>query len=252
MKNEVALLSSSKKILAQVGGKMFSDIDFEKLNSTIDILGQKSGEITQEERVVASGYITDWENLVVTRLNEKSMKLVSLHRFLSLAPNASYGAISDWFIGEFSTVVEDILSGENYDNKFLEAYMELQATHGQIEDYRTEHAIIEPIIDINAMTKADIDARKLQFQAAIARLNAAMSKRELSFRRSFLTFKAMLNKDKNFKAFLKALDEQSAAATEARNIVKEKASLARMNVLISSSDIREALKELHSIEKELA
>lgn len=252
MANLTVVSDHNKDIIMQAGGKMFSDIDFNKLNTSIDTLGQKSGEITQDERLAASNYIRDWEILVVGRLYDKSAKLDAFLRILSTAPDALYKDLHRWFTGDYAGTIENLLSGKNYAEKFLEQYYELQEKMTALEEHKELHAISKPLLDKDTMTKVDIDARLLQYQTAAARYTAAVKKRELVFRRLFHTFKSTLNKDKDFRSFTKELAAQSSSAEEARNIVKEKSSLARMNVLISSSDVRDALKSLHEIEAEIA
>lgn len=248
-KNEIALVKSEKNLIMQVAGKMVDDIEYKTLDTAIENLGKKSGELTPEERNQAVDVVRKFENRVVSCIKTKNEKLNHFRSILMTSPTGDFYDI-ERFMG-MDDAIEQILSDKRYPEELLADFHDMQGGMAAIEAYKLEHEPEEPFIDVQHMTPADVAQKRFEYEVKQKRFQIAIGKHEFRIRKEFMTFKRALNKDKTFKAFIKALDQQATLAEEAINTVQEKVSMAQMNIVISSEDIRKTLREMHEWAKKI-
>lgn len=232
-------------IIKQVGGVLFKDIDYKTLDASVEALGSFTGEMNQEERVTASSMVSDFENRVVSTLQNKKQKLRYFKDLLNSPAHSDFRNV-ERFLSE--SAVKLLLEQEAF-NKHLDIYEKLLEEKNALEDYRKENIPMEPFIDEDSMTPIQAANLRSQHQIAMRKYKSAINKKEYTLRKNFYAFKKALDTDTAYKHFMDALKLQLKDSEEATDIVKEKCSYAKMNILIASSEVRQILRDLHNFAK---
>ena len=232
-------------IIKQVGGTLFKDIDYNALDTSVEALGNYTGDMTHEERMSASEVIDTFEDRVVSTLDNKASKLRYFRDLLTLPSHTDFRNV-ERFLTE--SAIGMLLSQEVF-KKHLEAYQELCDEKTMLEDYRKQNVPMEPFIDEDSMTPIQAANLRSQHQIAKRKYNSAVNKKEYMLRKNFYAFKKALDADTAYKHFLDALELQLKDSKEASSTVKEKCGYAKMNILISSAEVRQVLRDLHDFAK---
>lgn len=243
-KNEIALVKSEKTLVMQVAGKLIDDVEYKTLDAAIESLGKQSGVLTPEERVQAVDVVDKFQDRVVSCIDTKQKKLKEFKSVLTTPPMANFHHLKDFM--NMSDTIKQILSDKRYEDTLSTAFHALEESMYALEQFKSDNEPEEPFIDEQYMTPAAVSQKKFEYSIKKNRYEAAVGKREFAIRKEFMAFKRDLDKNKTFKAFTKALDQQIVLGNEAIATVKEKASVAQMNIMISSEDVRKALREMHS------
>lgn len=251
MANELAVVNDADKelITTVLGGNLAQDIEFEQLDSAIEKIAAHTKALTPEERVDASRFIDRFENRISNRIWDKKTKLDDFSLALELSATCSYENIVS--LNKRYGKALDILFARETLSSYQESWNEIKDMIQKCTEYREENMPDKPFIDGSTMTGLAIAKANREYELKLAMLDINVKKKETEVRRKFYTFMTKLKKDKEFKKFLKVLDEQAKAAKAASNIVEEKAQAAKMALLISDEDIRKALKEFHDFAKSL-
>lgn len=251
MANELAVVNDADKelITTVLGGNLAQDIEFTQLDSAIEKIAAHTKALTPEERVDASRFIDRFENRISDRIWDKKTKLDDFSLALELSATCSYENIVS--LNKRYGKALDILFARETLSSYQESWNEIKDMIQKCTEYREENMPDKPFIDGSTMTGLAIAKANREYELKLAMLDINVKKKETEVRRKFYTFMTKLKKDKEFKKFLKVLDEQAKAAKAASNIVEEKAQAAKMALLISDEDIRKALKEFHDFAKSL-
>lgn len=251
MANELAVVNDADKelITTVLEGNLAQDIKFEQLDSAIEKIAAHTKALTPEERVDASRFIDRFENRISDRIWDKKTKLDDFSLALELSATCSYENIVS--LNKRYGKALDILFARETLSSYQESWNEIKDMIQKCTEYREENMPDKPFIDGSTMTGLAIAKANREYELKLAMLDINVKKKETEVRRKFYTFMTKLKKDKEFKKFLKVLDEQAKAAKAASNIVEEKAQAAKMALLISDEDIRKALKEFHDFAKSL-
>lgn len=251
MANELAVVNDADKelITTVLGGNLAQDIKFEQLDSAIEKIAAHTKALTPEEHVDASRFIDRFENRISDRIWDKKTKLDDFSLALELSATCSYENIVS--LNKRYGKALDILFARETLSSYQESWNEIKDMIQKCTEYREENMPDKPFIDGSTMTGLAIAKANREYELKLAMLDINVKKKETEVRRKFYTFMTKLKKDKEFKKFLKVLDEQAKAAKAASNIVEEKAQAAKMALLISDEDIRKALKEFHDFAKSL-
>lgn len=251
-KQMTVLSTGEKELVLAAGGKLFDEIDYTSLDNVIENIGSHSGELTTDEKMYAADAIGQFENRIVSTLKNKHNNLREFLQVLQFKPSCGCSMIFD-----FVHAKEYILKLLTLDNrKTLEPFVEkfnkvIELTEEYLE-YQDTNRPEEPILDTYNMTQAQIEREKFKYKNKMLAYETKMKQKQYMIRKAFYTFKKDLDKNKEFKDFVKALTVQTANATEAMHIVEEKCAMAKMNVMISSADVRKILRELHEYAKTFA
>lgn len=251
MANELAIVNDADKelITTVLGGNLAQDIEFTQLDSAIEKIADHTKALTPEERVDASRFIDRFESRISDRIWNKKTKLDDFSLALELSATCSYDNIVS--LNKRYGEALDILFARETLSSYQESWNEIKDMIQKCTEYREENMPDKPFIDGSTMTGLAIAKANREYELKLAMLDINVKKKETEVRRKFYTFMTKLKKDKEFKKFLKVLDEQAKAAKAASNIVEEKAQAAKMALLISDEDIRKALKEFHNFAKSL-
>lgn len=251
-KQMTVLSTGEKELVLAAGGKLFDEIDYTYLDNVIENIGSHSGELTVDEKMYASDAIGQFENRIVSTLKSKHNNLRKFLQVLQFTPSCSCDGVLD-----FVHAKEYILKLLTLDNRktlepFVEKFNKIVELTEEYMEYKETNFPENSILDEYNMTQAQIEREKFKHKNKILAYQTKMRQKEYIIRKTFYAFKKELDKNKEFKDFIKALTVQTANATEAMHIVEEKCAMAKMNVMISSADVRKILRDLHDYAKTFA
>ena len=255
-----------KNAMVSYTGTLFSDIDFQGLNSIIDKISENKDELTDGMREAATKFADDWDNLVVKRLEFKRDKLEALESFFS-SNDRSFHNIAN-FINERSyyrngdvietegviyTVIEILRTKESWHDyadrlsDLVDQYEEIetnsQENAPQLEDYYT--------CDEEDMSYSDRVLAQKEYELAKAKFCKEAKKEEFKFRTEFVNLRKEMRSNKELKEFLKAMKSQLKRSREAISVVHEKSSLVKLAINFGGTSLLSALQELHEFQKTL-
>lgn len=264
-KNELVVINDTQKnALAQYTGTLFSDIDFNGLNSIIDRIAENKEELTDGMRAQASQFADDWDNLVVRRLNDKKDKLESLLDFFTSREkdmnyiSACIEGRSRYVRGSYIEsngiifVVESVLRSFKEDDMADELivlndeYEEMIQRHKEEEPDRDEY-----LIDEDNMTFNERVIAIKKFELDRAEYEKTISAEKFQFRKKFIELRKRICSDKKIVDFIKALKSQLRQAKDASAVVHEKSSMVKLAIGFGGTDLLKALQELHEFQKGL-
>lgn len=223
--------------LAQVN-TFFGDIDFNKLNETISQLANRQ-KLTKVEKTSALEIIDAWNTNIIGKLD---IEKTSITQFI----NALYGTghqngISDLIshqahIDELELLIDYIGANEQY-STLIDTMDQYTVVSGMLQN--------QPrlVIDL-ASTKAEeiiqykdmqleqhkVDAECKRLGNKIARLNTEIAK--------------MLVANKDVQTLIRGLKKKVSAMNKMKTQCTDKAQLAKINVTIDDTNVRDALKDL--------
>lgn len=246
-KNEVAIVTETEKAIITnvLGGRMAQDIEFKQLDSALEKIAAHTGELSNEERQSAAELVTSFEDRVINALRIKQSTLNHFYSNLQVDPNICYHrAVNS--VRDTNEQFRILFQGDETAYAGLEDMMnEFLDSVKKNEEYVMENEPEEPFIDKENMTPAEVAGEEMKYRMDLATFNTEMHRREFASRKLHRAFRKALAKNKAFVAFMKTLDNQKKTANTAVAITKEKASAAKMAILISNEEIREALRSFH-------
>lgn len=209
---------------------IFNGLDFSKLNKTITALATHNGDLTVQEKEFAVKTIEEWETGIIGELGNKEAEAYTILDVLSTSPRYS----------------------GYYDEDFLERMVEatgLQASYQKFLDakaayeYLTKNAPQYPVEDLS-LTLEESLKQKNDFKLEQAKHKIQASKLERNASVAFSQLKEELNAQDSVKELIKRITKFKRNVSKLKRECTEKSQLAKINVTINSSEIREALAEL--------
>lgn len=270
MANEVAVINEnvSNAIALAIGGNVDKE-KFESLNSIIDNIGNLSGEIDTDTRLQGMRYIDDWEDLVLRRIEYKVNRLSDLQDYFNNEYRNNFIAMLNSTIGngifrkDFRTINKNFFDNDvviniissvidpDGESGYLDTIEEICNDINDLDEWVEDNEPEKELIDNNNMTPAEITAIQLAYDAASNTFRAQLSKKIVSIKKKMNDFFRSMQRNKNTKNFLKSLTKQIEDTKDIKAIAKEKASIAKMNMVIPNADLRECLKELSVFQRTL-
>lgn len=255
-----------KNAITAYTGTLFSDIDFQGLNSIIDKIAENKEELTDGMREAATKFANDWDDLVVKRLEFKKEKLEAIEEFFSNR-NKDYNTLSNqingrnhWRNGEYVQddgiiyVVLDILKSNEKWAGFAEKLEEI------IDEYESLEANIkdeEPDADDffqksgDEMSYSERVINQKEYELAQAKHNREAGRARFELRKKYVSVRKEMHADKELEEFVKAMKAQLKKSREAISLVHEKSSLVKLAINFGGTDLLKALQELHEFQKTL-
>lgn len=228
MSNELTMIN---KGITNIVGKLYDDIDFTKLDNIIDKIGNNTGSLSSDERVSACKYIEDWDNVVVTRINKK---IDTLNQIMALIKHDNF----EIFINQKNTL--DIFASFSKDiEDGIDKLSSLYQDYIDFNDSKPDNILIDNTLSVN-----EINEQKAKYKYELAKFTFTQEKKMRKCILCFKELKKILKKDDNIQKMIKTCGIQKDNLITVRGEFKEKASLAKMNVLISSPEIRKSLIDM--------
>lgn len=217
--------------VAVIMPNLFQDINFTGLDTAIQALGNSSNQLSDNEKQNAVGIIDNWEKNVINRLELKQQDADRFLSTLNVQDNAIYIETD-----ELEAIVNAVGSGA------IIAYDTMRAKKYDLDDVIADKP--EKFIpDLDTTTEEKL-TQDCAFELETQKYTIRVAKARNEAVRAIKNLKIELNKDPNITELASRLAKFKRNIRKFTLDCKEKSELAKINVTISSDDVRTALKEL--------
>ena len=222
--------------------QFFGNIDFEKLNTAVTALANRTN-LTEVEKTSALEIIDTWQENVIDKLKLESDRIKDFLKCIGAQSNTSYRSntlanciINQEYIDEIEFLVDKTNMNKTY-NKLLEAIDEYTIANANIETAQQIVIDVNTTVEDEIIQRKDIELENIRNQAAVTKIGNKIAK----LTREILT---AINSDKDIVASLRMLKRQETVLTNAATTCVDKAQIAKINVTIDDPKVRESLTDL--------
>lgn len=265
MANEVAVANNANNAIALIVGDSINQESFNALDNILDNIGKFSGDVDDMTRQHGLDYIDQWEKLVIDRINDKQHTLREVTEYFDI-PSVDkfidrYGSRPDILLKEiyniisskmYLSVINNVADGngetvKDYTGKFEEY---IDGTE-EFFDWVSENRPVKEYMDKVNSTPAELAAATLKHDFEIEKFNAKMNTKATKILRYIFSTMRKVNSEPNVKRFVKEAKKQANTINNIKSVAEEKASIAKMNMIIPNADLRKCLRELSDFQKSL-
>ena len=216
-------------------------VSFENLNEVITKLGDSSKELSADEKASACMAIESWEKLVIEKIRTKANEMQAFLNVMSHGPFNCTSAQEE-AVAKLKAICYQIGLQEKYDS--------LAAAIKAAQDYQSEERPTAPRMSEGV---SNLENRRLHaaYQSEVAKYNIQLEKLN---RKAYLIWDDIsksLKKNVDCKEMLKSCNDWLGKQNKFYNGAREKAEIAKMNVSISSSEVRQLLRQMFDYEVEI-
>lgn len=216
--------------VATIMPNIFGDIDFTTLNKTITALGNSSNQLSEKEKGYAIEAISTWESSVIHRLADKEQEANTYIDFLNVNSNC---------FSPYNMPKEDI-------ELLIEAvglqdlYQEYVA---KMEEWNSLPTPEEPVIDLTMTLMEQMEIRTdYELQRKVWETTRTKLSREAY--NLMRKLKIELNNKPEIQELLVRMKKYKRNVSKFKNECVEKSQLAKINVTISSEEVKDSLRDL--------
>lgn len=216
--------------IATIMPNIFGDIDFSTLNKTITALGNGSGDLSDKEKELAVEAVNTWQESVINRLKDKEDEANCYIDFL----NVNYNRFAPWQMDQYS--VEMLIEAAGLQDMYQE-YLD------KMDEYTNLPQPERPVIDTSTTLMEQMKARTdydLEYQVWLTK----RQKIEREAYNIMRKLKIELNKLPEIQELLLRMKKYKRNVSKFKNQCIEKSQLAKINVSISSEEVRNSLRDL--------
>lgn len=230
-KNEIT--TSSKELGNQIVPNLFNDIDFNGLNNAIDNMAAASGDLSESEKQVAGEIIDNWNDSVVSRLDEKTSEMESIIDFFNA--KLSRTNMSNMELEDFGPALAEKTNTKQAYDKITNNLQDLD----QLEDSKPQ----KPAKSEKDTLEEDIKKQnKYEAERAVHKLKEA--RLEQTLRNNIGKWKREMNESDVVADMLRQARKFMKASRTMYNEANDKAQLAKLNISIASESARTSLRNL--------
>ena len=219
--------------------ELFSDFNFSDLNTAIESLADVSATLTQGEKDSAIQVVEDWEQNVLSRLEEHEHDLNQFVDFLDPAQSGGY------YHNDTQLDPEQMkaLAGQTGTIAQLQEYIDAKAALDLHEKREPEED--EAISDIDVSYSERIIAQKEQEKIdAVYELQSKRLARKVA--RTLYAWKKAMQENPDIQKLISYVRSYRKNTKKFTRECQDKSQVARLNISIASPKMRETLKELLS------
>jgi hypothetical protein len=224
---------------------LFKGVDFAGLNKTIESLAENNKELSNEEKTLAVQVINDWTNSVTDKLRVHQSEMNSLLNFFD---GNGYG--NNYYNGRHHGVIDDAKQEELAGvTNTLDLYNKYRDADELVNDLR-RNTPEYPVENVDE-TKAEYVIRMRDYEKANALHSLEISRADRTKSLAFNAWKKAIIANPDIKDILKKARSYVKNVDNLYTDCKNKGNLAKLNVTISSANVRTALRELLDFSVEL-
>lgn len=265
MANEVAVVNNTNNAIALIVGNSMNQESFNALDNILDNIGKFSGDVDDATRQHGLDYINQWENLVINRINDKQRILNEVMKYFNVTSVNDlvncYSSRPDVLLKEFYNIISSQMylnvinniancdgdTANGYTSKFEEHINEAEGFF----DWVSENRPVKEFIDKVNSTPAELTAAVLKHDLEEEKFSSKMNANATKVIKHILNTVRKVNNEPNVKKFIKEIKKQAEAIKNVKSVAQEKASIAKMNMVIPNADLRKCLRELSEFQKNL-
>lgn len=224
---------STQLVLAGGNSNLFKDVDFSQLNSAITSLGGASTQLTPDEKTNASKLVDEWTNTVTNKLNSKRYDLSSV---LSFFDNRGYQCRS-------SVLSDEQLASLAEQTGTTDTFSKIAAQKEIIEIIQEKKRPADVYHDINLSEVQNMLNQK-QYEMDYHIFQAELNKEDNKLNKLMTDWIKELKKHAAVKDMIAKAKEYIRTYNDVYEQAKQKGQLAKLNILISNAETRDALRSL--------
>lgn len=265
MANEVAVVNNTNNAIALIVGNSMNQESFNALDNILDNIGKFSGDVDDATRQHGLDYINQWENIVINRIYDKRRTLDEIMKYFNVASVNDlvdcYGSRPDVLLKELYSIISNQTylnvinniadcngdAANGYTSKFEEHINEAEGFF----DWVNENRPIKEFIDKVNSTPAELTEAVLKHDLEKEKFGSKMNANAAKIIKRILSTVRKVNNEPNVKKFIKEIKKQAETIKNIESVAKEKASIAKMNMVIPNVDLRKCLRELSEFQKNL-
>lgn len=237
---DLTIVKQQENAIGALATGIFKDIDFAGLNRIIDIIGDKSANLSVEEKTAATEIVGQWEETVLDRLKANGNKMRCMIEMLNRNAQSHI-----WLC---PIAGSDYMSQEQIDQIVFatdtkELFEKAQLAYEMQCEYRKEHSPERPYTDDN-MSYNEIARLTKRFEAEQSRYSIESTRYTRKTHLAFQEFIKALIKHKSVKEMLKKAEAHTASLKGYTTECQTKATMAKLNIQISSPEIRSVIHEM--------
>lgn len=228
--NQIVPSQQSQQLSASLARDLFKDIDFTGINAAIEAIANHSGDLDKEGKQEANKIIDQWAYDVVDRLQKRNRENNEFIHFFDVNIQSSEDKLE--------TIGFELAERTNS----MEAYNKLMNAIDAVNAYRNHKPIKEEVDIDDTITTQTEKAKQFEKNNSLYEIK---KKRLENERKMFeAAWKREIRETELVKQLLKDARNYSSKVDKFSDQCKDKAQLAKLNVSITSSEIRKSLREL--------
>ena len=265
MANEVAVANNANNAIALIVGDSINQESFNALDNILDNIGKFSGDVDDTTRQHGLDYINQWEQLVVNRIRDKQYTLEKVAKYFDTSsvdrlidcygsrPNRLLKEVYDIISGKmYLNVINNVADGDGETVKdYAGKFEEYIGGTEEFFDWVSENRPAKEYMDKINSTPAELTAATLKRDLEVEKFNAKMNTKATKILKCIFSTMRKVNSEPNVKKFVKEVKKQANTINNVESVAKEKASIAKMNMIIPNADLRKCLRELSDFQKSL-
>ncbi len=211
---------------------IFKDIDFSGLSAAIEAIGDHTGELEKDEKDFAIKIIGEWEDSVISRLNNHSQEMSQFVNFFS--NNNYYGG------GIFTDQRLEALADQSNTRMLYDAWQEAKEALNEHDLNAPE----SPWLEDPDLTYAEKQVAQQEYRVLNTKHGLATTRLTRKVNEAERTWKKAVNKDEGVKELIAKAQTYVRNVSKYSNECSDKSRLAKLNISIASKDVRASLKGL--------
>lgn len=251
--NDLQVLKSNPDAPAILGFDPFASPNFKALEQTVDTIASYTGQLTDGEKKQGVQIIEDWTKLTHETVENHLRKINTILCFLGKKQIGYHTAY----------ISTDLTDDESIDLDVESRLARLSATVTEYQDFLTKRqAVIDLEDSIKGTSLFNFEDNPDKSYTENAKDEAENTLKEVEYgikhRRLLKVAKAsrdewirLMLTNQNLKAFIREITKRANGLVDYERKINTTASVAKLNVSIASSDMRDTLKELFKFTESL-
>lgn len=224
---------------------LFKEIDFPSLQNAIDVLGDKSVNLSPEEKKNASKIVDEWAQNVIQNLHGYINHLGHVTDFLTSLDNEK-----KWFEPGFPPLSEEQITRIIDLTKTKELYEAALRSYEIEKEYTLEQKPAKPYID-DLMSKTESEILLCNYNTAKAKYEKNRIRLKRNTYKNFESFITKVNKAAEIRALIKETRRFQDSLKDKVSQCTQMALAARINIEIPVLEVRSAIQELIDFAKNI-
>ena len=218
---------------------VLTGLDFNDLNQSIEILGDRNKTLTDKEKEIGVGLLSDWQRNVLDKISNKREEVDKIRRLL-LNGDAYFNE------KEEKRRAQEKLAELAGAQKLYKGYLALEDSIEQYSLTKPQRLTIDP-----NKTVAQNDLEYADFERELRKFEIEKSKLEYTKNQAYNRFLAAVRKSPKIKTLVKQIDDYMLKLKRYEAEAKDKANLAKVNLSISDAKVREAIQSIIDFTKSI-
>jgi hypothetical protein len=238
-----ALVLSGAAMGTDLAPTLFRDFDFNVLKGAIDALGDASKDLTLEEKQAGVAVVAQWQSNVIDRLNTRNHELNHfVSRFETPHKNAEAEGIvrrAENFLNEYGQ--PDSVAIKTSTEDLLQVVYTARQAWKVVLDDKPEKVTHE---DDEAVSQITLEEEQVNYKLALSNWTVKRRRAEKAYALAYREWLVKVNESTYVEDTLRQAKKFSKNLSTYIQHCTDQAEFAKLNIVISSVEARNALRQL--------